>query len=101
MHHNAAAIPEKDNALKKKARLGVLFFFIYLFFYGGFVAIGVLNYELLSSKVMGGINLALFYGIGLIVFAVLLGILYNYYCSRYEDELNRFEKDLNKEDAGL
>jgi uncharacterized membrane protein (DUF485 family) len=101
MHHNAAAIPEKDNALKKKARLGVLFFFIYLFFYGGFVAIGVLNYELLSIQVMGGINLALFYGIGLIVFAVVLGILYNFYCSRFEDELNPSENNQKKEGAGL
>src|SRR5690606_14219685 len=94
MHHNPAAEPVRDNALKKKARLGVIFFFIYLFFYGGFVAIGVLNYEQLAISVMGGINLALFYGIGLIVFAVLLGILYNYYCSRYEDELNQSENEV-------
>ena len=101
MHHNAAAVPEQDNALKKKARLGVIFFFIYLFFYGGFVAIGVLNYELLAISVIGGINLALFYGIGLIVFAVLLGILYNFYCSRYEDALNSSEKNVKKEEGGV
>lgn len=102
MHHNPAAEPVRDLALKKKARLGVLFFFIYLFFYGGFVAIGVLNYELLAMEVTGGINLALFYGIGLIIFAVLLGILYNFFCSRYEDALNNNQENgLEKEGTSI
>lgn len=92
MHHEPAVELGVDNASKKKARLGVWFFFLYLFFYGGFVAIGVLNYELLSQEIVAGLNLALFYGIGLIVFAVLLGILYNNYCSRFEDEMNKEEK---------
>ena len=88
MHHEPAVELDIDHAAKKKARLGVWFFFIYLFFYAGFVAIGVLNFELLGQEVTGGLNLALFYGIGLIIFAVLLGILYNYFCSRYEDDMN-------------
>lgn len=92
MHHGPAVEMGVDNASKKKAKLGVRFFFLYLFFYAGFVAIGVLNYELLSKEVLAGLNLALFYGIGLILFAVILGILYNNYCSRYEDELNKEEK---------
>ena len=91
MHHGPAVELGVDNASKKKARLGVWFFFLYLFCYGGFVAIGVLNYELLDQEVAGGLNLALIYGIGLIVFAVLLGILYNHLCSRYEDDMNTEE----------
>ena len=91
MHQNVLTEPEADNASDKKAALGIKFFFIYLFFYVGFVAIGVLNYELLSVEVLKGINLAVFYGIGLIVFAVLLGILYNFLCTRYEDEMNKME----------
>lgn len=88
MHQNSPTEPEVDNASEKKAKLGIKFFFLYLFFYAGFVAIGVLNYELLAVEVFRGINLAIFYGIGLIVFAVLLGILYNFLCSRYEDNMN-------------
>jgi|SRR5690606_35898980 len=87
-HENETPVKE-DYASKKKARLGIIFFFIYLFLYGGFVTIGVVNYELLAIDTLGGLNLATFYGIGLIVFAVLLGILYNFYCSRYEDNMER------------
>ena len=39
-----------DNASKKKARLGVRFFFLYFIFYAGFVALGVFNYELLARE---------------------------------------------------
>ncbi|MXV16994.1 DUF485 domain-containing protein [Hufsiella ginkgonis] len=92
MHHGPAAELGVDNASAKKSRLGVWFFFVYLFFYAGFVVIGVLNYELLSHEVWGGLNLAIVYGIGLIVFAVLLGVIYNYLCSQYEDSLNREEQ---------
>lgn len=70
----------------KKASLGVKFFFIYLVFYGGFVAIGVLNFELLAIEVFQGINLAVFYGFGLIILAILLGLWYNSLCNRYEQK---------------
>lgn len=94
MHQNVVTEPEVDNASGKKARLGIIFFFIYFFFYAGFVAIGVLNYELLAVEVFKGINLAIFYGMGLIIFAVLLGVLYNFLCSRYEDKMNGKEDRL-------
>ena len=94
MHQNILTEPEVDFASEKKAKLGIKFFFLYLFFYAGFVAIGVLNYELLATEVFRGINLAVFYGIGLIIFAVLLGILYNFLCSRYEDKMNKGEGGL-------
>jgi|SRR5690606_28841727 len=97
LHTPSTGEPKPDYASKKKARLGIIFFFIYLLFYGGFVTIGVVNYELLAIDTFGGLNLATFYGIGLIVFAVILGILYNYFCSRYEDDM---ERDMNEKEGG-
>ncbi|MCO5285941.1 MAG: DUF485 domain-containing protein [Chitinophagaceae bacterium] len=82
---------ESEIVSAKKARLGIRFFFLYLIVYGGFVAIGVLNYELLAVEVFRGINLAVFYGFGLIVLAVLLGVWYNFLCNRYEDDAERKE----------
>jgi uncharacterized membrane protein (DUF485 family) len=91
MNHGPAVELGTDNASSKKAKLGVWFFYLYLFLYAGFVVVGVLNYELLGLEILGGLNLAIVYGFGLIVFAVLLGILYNNMCSRYEDDLNKEE----------
>lgn len=92
MRHGPATQMDADYAAKKKANLGIVFFFIYLLFYGGFVAIGVLDYEMLQKEIFAGLNLALVYGLGLIIFAVLLGILYNYLCSKYEDDMNKKEQ---------
>ncbi len=89
MHHGPAVELGEDLASKKKARLGVWFFFLYLVFYAGFVAIGVTNYELLGKKVIGELSLAIVYGIGLIIFAVVLGLVYSLICTQYEIKMNK------------
>jgi len=91
MHVNNTS-EEKESLTKRKSSLGIRLFFIYLICYAGFVAIGVFQYELLAIPVVGGLNLALAYGIGLIVFAVVLGVVYNYYCSKYEDEAEQISE---------
>ncbi|MCO5235176.1 MAG: DUF485 domain-containing protein [Chitinophagaceae bacterium] len=83
---------DTEHASEKKAKLGIKFFFLYLLFYAAFVIIGVLNYELFAIEVFRGVNLAVVYGMGLILFAVLLGILYNYLCTRYENQINKTEE---------
>jgi uncharacterized membrane protein (DUF485 family) len=90
MHVNSTT-EEKEIVTQQKSKLGVRLFFVYLICYAGFVTIGVFNYELLSTTVFYGLNLAVTYGIGLIVFAVILGIIYNAYCTRYEDEAEKSE----------
>lgn len=92
MHVNNTS-EEKENLTKRKSALGIRLFFIYFICYAGFVAIGVFQYELLAFQVLGGINFALAYGIGLIVFAIVLGVVYNYYCSKYEDETEEINED--------
>lgn len=86
MQSNTVSDQDTDYATQKKSKLGIKFFFLYLLFYSAFVIIGVLNYELFAIEVFRGINLAVIYGFGLIIFAVLLGILYNFLCSRYENQ---------------
>ncbi|MGE6221576.1 DUF485 domain-containing protein [Nubsella zeaxanthinifaciens] len=93
MHVNSTT-EEKEIVTQQKSKLGVRLFFVYLICYAGFVAIGVFNYELLSTTVFYGLNLAIAYGIGLIVFAVIMGIIYNSYCTRYEDKAEKAEGGL-------
>lgn len=97
MHVNSTT-EEKEIVTQQKSKLGVRLFFIYLICYAGFVTIGVFNYELLSTTVFFGLNLAIAYGIGLILFAIILGIIYNYYCTKYEDDAEKAD-DLGKGDA--
>ncbi len=97
MHVNSTT-EEKEIVTRQKSKLGVRLFFVYLICYAGFVALGVFNYELLSTTVFSGLNLAIVYGIGLIVFAVIMGIIYNYYCTKYEDDAEKAD-ELAKGDA--
>ncbi len=96
MHVNSTT-EEKEIVTRQKSKLGVRLFFIYLICYAGFVILGVFKYELLATTVFSGLNLAVVYGIGLIVFAVIMGIIYNYYCTKYEDEAEKAD-ELIKED---
>ncbi len=92
MDHGPAVELGKDNAVKKKTKLGVILFFIYFFVYAGFVAIGVADYKLMGKIVLGEQNLAVIYGFGLIIFAILLGIFYNWKCTNYENLMNKEEE---------
>ena len=89
MDHGPAVELGEDHAIKKKTKLGVILFFIYFIVYAGFVAIGVADYTLMGKIVLGGLNLAVVYGFGLIIFAILLGLYYNWRCTRYEDLMNK------------
>ena len=89
MKHPPATKLGKDLASKKKTKLGILLFIVYSAIYAGFVTIGVVNYELMGKIVLGGQNLAIVYGFGLIIFAIVLGLIYNAICTRYENKMNK------------
>jgi uncharacterized membrane protein (DUF485 family) len=88
MHGPAAKIGE-DKAAKKKSNLGLVLFAVYLAVYAGFVYIGLNNPELMGEKILGGQNLAIVYGFGLIVLAIVMGFVYNLMCSSIEDRMNK------------
>lgn len=91
MLHEPSVEMGKDNSIEKKTRLGVKMFIVYLVTYFGFVIIGTISPKTLGLNVLGLANLAVIYGMGLIVLAGIMGIIYNYFCSKYEDTLNKEE----------
>ncbi len=88
MGHGPAVKLGKDNASEWKAKLGVILFFVYAAFYTGFVAISTVKPKLMGITVFAGLNLAVVYGIGLIILAIVMGLLYNYFCTKKENKLN-------------
>jgi uncharacterized membrane protein (DUF485 family) len=91
MLHEPAAKAKKDNASEWKAKLGIKLFWLYCIIYMGFVGIAVFSPETMKIKVLAGTNLAIIYGMALIVFAIILGLVYNHVCTKKEDEMNAKE----------
>lgn len=89
MLHEPAAKAEKDNASEWKAKLGIKLFWFYCLTYTAFVGTAVFATESLRQPLIGGTNRAVVFGIALIVFAVILGLVYNYLCTKKEDEMNQ------------
>ncbi|TVQ17553.1 MAG: DUF485 domain-containing protein, partial [Bacteroidetes bacterium] len=76
-------------ASKQKTKLGLILFFVYAVIYAGFVIIGLSYTHLLSIKVIVGLNLAVVYGIGLIILAIVMGYVYSLVCTHMEDKMER------------
>ncbi len=88
MLHEPAAKQEKDNASEWKAKLGIKLFWLYCIIYMGFVGMAVFATETLKTPLLAGANLAIVYGMALIVFAIILGLVYNHVCTKKENEMN-------------
>lgn len=88
MDHGPAVKLAKDNASGFKQKLGLILFFVYSIVYFGFVLINTIKPKLMEFIVFSGLNLAVVYGIGLIVFAIVLGLIYDFVSTRYEYKVN-------------
>lgn len=89
MLHKPAVEIGIDKAARKKAKLGVIMFFCYTIVYAGFVFIGLTKPEWMGLELIGGQNIAIVYGFGLIVLAIIMGFIYNYFCTRMENQMNK------------
>jgi uncharacterized membrane protein (DUF485 family) len=98
MDHGPAVELAKDNASGFKQKLGLILFFVYLFVYSGFVLINTIQPKLMGLILFSGLNLAVVYGIGLILFAIVLGLAYDFVATRYEYKVNGREKKEAKGD---
>ncbi|EMI19766.1 membrane protein containing [Rhodopirellula maiorica SM1] len=67
-------------ARQYNSRLGIVLFVIYLVLYAGFVFINAFDAERMETVVVAGLNLAIVYGFGLIIAAILMALLYGVMC---------------------
>ena len=57
-----------------------MLFLVYLLFYGGFVGLATFAPNALARPALAGVNLAVVYGFGLIVAALVLALVYMLLC---------------------
>ncbi len=98
MDHGPATDWSCDKASSFKTRVGIWMFVLYAVIYVGFVVINTFEPQLMGSDI-GGLNLAVIYGFGLIVFALMLAFVYNAICTAAEEELNDPVEETLEEDA--
>ncbi len=92
MGHGPSTEWKEDGSSEYKSKLGVKMFFGYLAIYSGFILINTLNPKLMGINILK-VNLAIFYGIGLIVLALSMALIYNYLCTKKENEMALLNKE--------
>lgn len=70
---------------RHNSRLGLALFAVYLVLYAGFVLISAFATDVMDTIVVAGLNLAIVYGFGLIVAALVLALIYGTMCRREGD----------------
>lgn len=71
---------QQEVANPKHARYGLILFFIYLALYAAFMLLTTFAPGLMEDELFGGVSLAVIYGFGLIVIALVLALLYAWLC---------------------
>jgi len=89
MGHGPATQWGEDKASDYKARLGIYLFIVYVIVYAGFIVINVASPKSMGIIIFAGLNLACVYGFGLIILAIVMGLIYNSMCTKKEYELNK------------
>ena len=64
----------------RNARIGLVLFVVYLLLYGGFVFLNAFSPATMEQLPLAGVNLAIIYGFGLIIAAIVLALVYGAIC---------------------
>jgi uncharacterized membrane protein (DUF485 family) len=69
-------------------RLGLTLFAAYLALYTGFVLLAAFAPQLMEVAPLAGVNVAIWYGFGLIVAAIVMAMVYGWACGPSERRLD-------------
>ncbi len=95
MGHGPSTEWKEDGSSEYKSKLGVRMFIIYFIVYCGFIIINTVNPKLMGVAILK-VNLAIFYGLGLIVLALIMALIYNFLCTKKENEMALLNKEGDK-----
>ncbi|MCL4385906.1 MAG: DUF485 domain-containing protein [Actinobacteria bacterium] len=92
MDHIPAKEWKEDAATSKlKSKIGIWMFLVYLVVYAVFIIINVVNPEIMGIDI-GKLNLAIVFGFGLILLALIMALIYNALCGWVEEKALKLEK---------
>ncbi len=91
---------DADAAERFKSRLGAILCAIYALVYAGFVIVSVYDVTLMDKVMPFQVNLAVFYGLGLIVFALLLALFYSKSCNACERDADAAQSQAAQKETG-
>lgn len=83
----------KEYGSHYKSVTGIRLFALYALLYAGFILINTFKSSVMETIVFAGLNLAVVYGIALILAAIAMGLVYNYLCTKKERELEAADRD--------
>lgn len=80
--HGAEQPKEVEDPLvaARNARYGMVLFLVYLAIYAGFVGLNAIRPDMMELTPAFGMNLAILYGLALIVIAMILALVYCWLC---------------------
>ena len=73
---------DQTRATTQQSRYGLIMFSIYVILYGLFVYLSAFRPDAMSSRPFGGVNFAVLYGLGLIIAAIVLALIYMIVCRK-------------------
>lgn len=88
LDHGPSTAVETESAATsaRNSRYGMRLFIVYLLAYVAFVLLNAFQPAIMERIVFRGVNLAIIYGLFLILLAFALALLYGYLCRRHAEE---------------
>ena len=85
MTHGPVTEWKEDKSEGYKAKLGFVMIAVFAIVYAIFILICVISPKTMANSI-GSLNVAVAYGFGIIVLAIIQALIYNFFCSRKENE---------------
>jgi uncharacterized membrane protein (DUF485 family) len=88
MAHGPATEWKEDKSEGFKAKFGFFMIAVFAIVYAVFILICVISPKTMANSV-GSLNVAVAFGFGIIVLAIIQALIYNFFCSRKEHEYEK------------
>ena len=83
MEHGPPTEWQEDKSEGFKTKLGLIMVTFFTIVYFAFIILAVTNPQAMANDV-GSLNVAVVYGFGIIILAIIQALIYNFVCSRHE-----------------